>query len=94
MSQRPFSLGRRGLGKLLLTLPAATALCAESQPQGASDIADFLVAHEAGLSADEKERLKKSVAGAEKSLAVIRDFKLPADVAPALRFQALKSKRS
>jgi len=29
----------------------------------------------------------------EKSLAVIRDFKLPPDVAPSLRFQAMRSKR-
>lgn len=95
MRERPLSLGRRAISKALLALPAATVLgAAESPPQGASDVADFIAAHEAGLSADEKERLKKSVGEAEKSLAVIRGFRLPADVAPALRFQALRSKRS
>ena len=92
MTQRPVSLSRRRLGQLLLALPAVSLAASEAEP--ASNAAECIAARHPALSADERQRLAKSVAEAEKSLAVVRDFKLPADATPALRFRALRSKRS
>lgn len=92
MSDRPLDLDRRSLGKLLLGLPLAVgAAAAETKPELPSAQSDCLAAGEPGLSAEEKDRLRKNLGEGEKSLAVIRDFKLPPDVAPALRFAAMKS---
>jgi len=95
MNDLPRRISRRTLGKLLVTIPAAATLAAEEKKaeKKPSDLAEFLAGREAGLSAEEKERLKTSVDEAEESLAVVRDFKLPPGVAPALRFSAMKSKR-
>jgi hypothetical protein len=92
---RRSELSRRELAALLVALPAAPALARaeEKAAERASPLAEFLAAREPGLSAAEREALKKSVSGAEKGLQVIRDFALPPDVAPAVRFAALKSKR-
>jgi hypothetical protein len=91
---RRFDPGRRGFARLLLALPAAPALvrAEEKKEEPPSDVAEFLVAHEPGLSADEQAALRKGIAGFEKSLKQIRDFKLPPDTAPSLRFAARKSK--
>jgi hypothetical protein len=96
MSDRPPELTRRALSQMLLALPLGALAGADERKDAepASPRAACLAATETGLSAEEKARLEKSIAGGEKSLAVIRDFKLPADVAPALRFQAMKSKRA
>jgi hypothetical protein len=94
MSDRPLELTRRALSQMLLALPLGSLAGAdEKKGEPAAPRAACLAATEPGLSAEEKARLEKSIAGGEKSLAVIRDFKLSADVAPALRFQAMKSKR-
>jgi len=92
MRNRPFELTRRALSQMLLAWPLA-ALAAAGEKKDASARAGCLAATEPGLSADERTRLEKSIADGEKSLAVIRDFKLPPDVAPSLRFEAMKSKR-
>ena len=86
---------RRDLAKLLLLLPAASALAAEeAKPPAVSEADEFLAAHEAGLSGEERERLRKGLADQEKALALVRDFKLPPDVDPALRFSALRSSKA
>jgi hypothetical protein len=98
MHERPRAISRRAVAQMLLAAPAAAALAqekpAEQAPEKPSALAEFIAADEAGLSAAERERLKKSVGDTEQALAVIRGFKLPPDTAPAVRFQALKSKRS
>lgn len=95
MSDPSPRITRRTLGQMLLALPLARVARAqetkEDPPPSARALC--LAATETGLSADERARLEKSIAGGEKSLAVVRDFKLPAGVAPSLRFQAMKSKR-
>jgi hypothetical protein len=92
MSEPPRRLTRRALSQMLLALPLA-GLAAPDDKKDASPRAACFVATEPGLSADERARLEKSLVDGEKALAVIRDFKLPPDVAPALRFQAMKSKK-
>ena len=92
MSQRPFDPGRRALSQMMLAWPLA-ALAAADEKKETSPRAGCLAATEPGLSAEERARLEKSIAEGEKSLGGIRDFKLPPDVAPSLRFQAMKSKR-
>ena len=92
MSDRPSGLTRRAMAQMLLAWPLA-GLAAADEKKTTSPRAGCLAATEPGLSADERERLEKSIADGEKSLAMIRDFKLPPDVAPSLRFQAMKSKR-
>jgi hypothetical protein len=93
MSDGPFDLTRRALGQMLLALPIAAAAKAEEETEAKapSPRATCFAATEPGLLAEEKTRLEKSIADGEKSLAVIRDFKLSPDVSPALRFQAMKS---
>ena len=92
MSHRPFDPGRRALSRAMLAWPLA-ALAAADEKKETSPRAGCLAATEPGLSAEERARLEKSIAEAEKSVGAIRDFKLPPDVAPSLRFQAMKSKR-
>jgi len=95
MREQSHGLTRRAAGKLVLALPfAATAAADEKRPpERPSPQAECLAAYEPGLSVEEEARLKKALVGGEKSLAVIRDFKLPPDVAPSLRFAALKSRK-
>jgi hypothetical protein len=90
MDDRPRAITRRTMGRMLLAAPAAAAL---PQPPAPSALAEFIARDEAGLTPAERERLKKNVAETEQALAVVRDFKVPADVAPAVRFRALKSTR-
>jgi hypothetical protein len=96
MTYRSFDITRRAMSRILLALPLAPIAAAEEKkPADApspSPRDSCLAAAETGLSADERARLEKSLAGGEKALAVVRDFKLPPDVAPALRFQAMKSR--
>ena len=92
MSRRPFDPRRRALSQILLAWPLA-ALPAADEKQESSPRAGCLAATEPGLSAEERTRLEKSIAEGEKPLAAIRDFTLPPDVAPSLRFEAMKSKR-
>ena len=90
------SFRRRDFARILLAVPALPALArgqGEKEPEKPSPTAEFIAAEEPGLSPAEREALRKSIAGFEKSLQVVRDFKLPPDVAPALRFAAQKSKR-
>ena len=88
-------LTRRAATKLLLALPLAAPSAAEEKKpeEKLSPQAECLVAHETGLSPEETARLRQNVASGQKALAVIRDFKLPADVAPSLRFVAMKSRK-
>ena len=96
MDPRRFAFRRRDLARLLLALPAAPALLRadekKKEEEKPSPTAEFLAAQEKGLSPAETEALKKGVAGFEKSLQAIRDFKLPPDVAPSVRFAAMKSR--
>lgn len=92
MSHPHRPLTRRALAQMLLAMPLARLAAGDEKE--ASPRARCLAAAEPGLSSDERARLEKSIAEGEKSLSVIRDFKLPPDVAPALRFQAMKSKRT
>jgi len=91
MSDQPRPLTRRALAQMLLAMPLARLAAGEEKE--ASPRARCLAATEPGLSSDERTRLEKSIAEGEKSLTVIREFKLPPDVAPSLRFQAMKSKK-
>jgi hypothetical protein len=98
MHDRPRAISRRAVGRMLLAAPVAATLPQQKpQEQPAakpSALAEFLAAQEPGLSDAERERLKKNVTETEQALEVIRGFKLPPDVAPAVRFRALRSKRS
>jgi hypothetical protein len=94
MDRRRFELRRRDVARMLLALPAAPALvhADEEKKDTTSPVAEFLVGQETGLSPAEQAALKKAVVGLEKSLKAIRDFKLPPDVAPSVRFDALRSR--
>jgi hypothetical protein len=96
MSDRPLAISRRGLGQILLAVPVASALAAEEKKavEKPTPLAELIAGQEPGLSDEEQARLKKSITEGEKTLAVIRDFKLPPDVGPAFRFAPLKSRRS
>ena len=69
---RPFPrpITRRAAGKLLAALPAAAALPSWASPSTAEDKpsaeADFIAAHEPGLSPEERERLKKALVEQER----------------------------
>ena len=93
---RRSSFRRRDFARILLAVPALPALAraqGDKEPEKPSPTAEFIAAEEPGLSPAEREALKKSIAGFEKSLQVVRDFKLAPDVPPTLRFAALKSRR-
>ena len=89
-------ISRRSIGKLLLAapaLPAAAALAAQADPAPKpSAFASCIAASETTLDADERARVEKALGGLEQSLKTIRDFKLPANADPTLRFSAMKSK--
>jgi hypothetical protein len=88
------TISRRDLGRMLVALPLASALAPEeTAKESPSPQAEFIAAHEEGLSAQEQDRLRKSVTEGEKPLRAIRDFKLPPDVAPAVRFRPVKARR-
>jgi hypothetical protein len=89
----PLEITRRALGRILVALPFASALRAEEAAKTPSAEAEFIASRETGLSAAERERLLKTVTEGETQLRAIREFKLPADVAPAVRFRPLKSRR-
>jgi len=98
MDDRPRAITRRTMGRMLLAAPAAVRPQQKpaekpDKPPAPSALAEFIAGNEAGLTPAERERLRKNIAETEQALAVIRDFKVPADVAPAVRFQALKSTR-
>lgn len=86
-------ISRRAAGKLLMALPAVALAAPASADEKPTELADFLAAREPGLSAEERERLRKSVTELEKALRVVRDFRLPRDVALSLRFRPLRSRR-
>jgi hypothetical protein len=92
MRHRPFDPSRRALSQMMLAWPLA-ALAGADEKKELSPRAGCLAATEPGLSAEERARLEKNIAEGEKALAVIRGLKLPPEVAPSLRFQAMKSKR-
>jgi hypothetical protein len=92
VSETKPQMTRREVGRLLLSVPAATLIIAEARAdEGPSETAEFLAAHEPGLSPDERERLRKGFADEEKALRVVREFTLAPDVTPSLRFHALAS---
>jgi hypothetical protein len=96
MADRPARLSRRQLGKLLLTAPLATPARgqeANRREEPPTPEARFIASQEAGLSAEERAALEKSVTGQKKMLDTIRAFDLPVDTPPAFRFAARKSRR-
>lgn len=92
MARPALAISRRALGRILVTVPFARVLRAD-EPKKPSPEAEFIASQETGLSPAEIERLKKTVTESAKGLQTIRDFKLPPDVGPAVRFRALKSRR-
>ncbi|HWX25304.1 MAG TPA: hypothetical protein VN083_09695 [Vicinamibacteria bacterium] len=87
-------MSRRTLGKLFLAVPVASwAARPASAAEPPSEAAEFIASHEPGLSAEERERLRKSLGEQEKALKTVREFTLPADVAPALHFRPLPSRK-
>ena len=100
MLRRNAAMTRRAAGKLILALPAAAPALARDgtdEKKPAEDKptprAECLAAQEAGLSDAERETLKKSVTAFDKVVQVVRDFDVPPDIAPAVRFTPLKSRR-
>ena len=99
MNRRSAAMTRRAAGKLILALPVAAPALA----QGAGEekktedkptpLAECIAAQEPGLSDAERATLKKSITGFDKAVQVVRDFRVPNDVPPAVRFTALKSRR-
>ena len=88
---------RRDFARILLAVPALPSFAraqGDEEPEKPSPTAEFVAADEPGLSPAERDALKKSIAGFEKSLRVVRDFKLAPDIPPAFRFSALRSKGS
>jgi hypothetical protein len=61
--------------------------------EGPSPLARFLARQEAGLSAAERRRLRRSIGQLEASLKEVRGFGLTNDVPPAGGFRARRSKR-
>jgi hypothetical protein len=85
---------RRKVTVMLVSAPAvAWALDDEKKDAKPSPEAEFLAANEPGLTDEERARLKKNVTEGETALKAVRDFKVPPEVAPSLRFQPLKSAR-
>lgn len=85
----------------IATLGGGTPFAAEKTPGEAapdppklSEQGKFIAKNEAGLSGAERKRLRKQLPGFEGALRKLRDFELPDDVEPAVRFQALRSERS
>ena len=89
-------MSRRSVGKLLLALPAAgwALPLRAAETEKPSEAAEFLAKNEPGLSAEERERLRKALVDEEKPLKTVREYELSNDVPPALRFQALRSRRA
>lgn len=100
MIRRTAAMTRRAAGKLILVLPVAAPALArdgtdEKKPEEKpTPQAECIAAQEPGLSDAERATLKKSITGFDKAVQVVRDFKVPPDVPPAVRFSALKSRRS
>jgi hypothetical protein len=99
---------RRTAAKLILSLPvAAPALAGDDAEEKKADEkppmattgdkptpqAECIAAQEAALSDAERATLKKSITGFDKAVQMVRDFRVPADIPPAVRFAALKSPR-
>jgi hypothetical protein len=84
---------RRTFGKLMLTLPAAALAVPGIAEEKPPELADVLAGREPGLSEEERGRLRKLIGETQKPLQAVRDFKLPEDVSPAFRFQALRKAR-
>src|SRR5262245_36387290 len=99
MIRRTAALTRRAAGKLILALPVAAPALArasadEKKPEDKpTPQAECIAAQEADLSDAERGTLKKSITGFDKAVQVVRDFQVPVDVPPAVRFAALKSRR-
>ncbi|HEY7412830.1 MAG TPA: hypothetical protein VII13_18965 [Vicinamibacteria bacterium] len=93
-------LTRRAASRLILALPVAAPALAQDAPPGKKAAekptpqAECIAAQEAGLSDAERETLKKSITGFDKAVQAVRDFKVPADVPPAVRFAPLKPRRA
>jgi hypothetical protein len=99
MKRDPAALTRRAAGKLILALPVAVPALAQEPAPGKkpedtpTPQSECIAAQEAGLSAAERTALKKSITDFDKAVQVVRDFRVPADVAPAIRFAPLKSRK-
>jgi hypothetical protein len=94
MRDDPFRFDRRAMSKLLIALPMATLpVTRQTETEEPSATAEFIASQAEGLSDEERAKLKENVTELEGALGAIRDFRLDADVAPCLRFQAIKSER-
>ena len=109
MTVKPGTMTRRQAGRLLLGAPVVAAVttgllrspaalaadeAAEQAPPPAdSPLGKFLAKQEPGLDGDQKDKVRKDVAGLEQALKTLRDFPLPNDVPPAGTFRAMKSRR-
>ena len=87
---------RRDFARILLAVPALPSFAraqGDEEPEKPSPTAECIAAQETALSDSERAALKKSITGFDKTVQVVRDFKVPADIPPAVRFTALKSPR-
>jgi hypothetical protein len=91
------NITRRQAARLIaaapIGLPAASALM-QPEKRTLSRFATCVAASETTSSPEERARLETALGKIEESLKAIREFKLPLDTAPALRFAAIKSPRS
>ncbi len=85
------------MGRLLLAAPAlpaaAIAHASVQEPPKPSSFATCVSSTEPALTADERARLEKGIAGVEQALDAVRSFKLPPGTDPAFRFAPIVSKR-
>ncbi len=109
MTLKPDKMTRRQAGRILLGAPVVAAVstgllrsqaalaadeAAEATPPPAdSPLGKFLAKQEPGLNGEQKDKVRKDVAGLEQALKTLRDFPLPNDVPPAGTFRAMKSRR-
>jgi len=109
MKDERMKMTRRSVGRLLIAVPLAAAavpvagLLGGSAARAADEaptpepaptpLAKFLAKQEAGLSSDERDRVRKDVTQLEESLKTLRDFKIGNEIPPAGTFTAMKSKR-
>jgi hypothetical protein len=83
------------MSKLLLAAPVLplTAAAQSLAPAATSPFAACIAASETSLSSQDRIRLEKNIGSLEQALRAVRDFQLPADADPSLRFTPMRSPR-